>query len=177
MTDQDNELIIRQAQTGDRRAFETLLQEYYDVMFRMAFKWCGNRADAEDVTQNACIKLARVIGSFRFESAFTSWLYRLVVNTAIDWQKANKKDRHVPLPESGFIGVARDNAEQDIQHKEALADVLALPEKEKTALLLVFGEGLTHAEAAAEMEVKESTVSWYIHEARKKLTEKERRHG
>lgn len=174
MVDQDDELIKR-AQAGNRGAFETLLQEYYDTMFRMAFKWSGNRADAEDVTQNACIKLARSLGSFRFESAFTSWLYRLVINTAIDWQKANRK--HVPLPESGFIGVAPENAERDMQNKEALAAVLALPEKEKTALLLVFSEGMTHAEAAAVMDVKESTVSWYIHEARKKLTEKERRHG
>ena len=165
--------MIKRAQAGDRRAFETLLQEYYDVMFRMAFKWCDNRADAEDVTQNACIKLARVIGSFRFESAFTSWLYRLVINTAIDWQKANHK-KHSLLSNSLPGG---PDAEKDMQHKEALAQVLALPEKEKTALLLVFSEGMTHAEAAAVMDVKESTVSWYIHEARKKLTEKERRHG
>ena len=174
MAGNDNELIER-AQAGNRRAFEALLQKHYDTMFRMAFKWCGNRADAEDVTQNAAIKLARNIGSFRFESAFTSWLYRLVINTAIDWQKANKK--YIPLPESGHIGVAPDNAEKDMQNREALTAVLALPEKEKMALLLVFAEGMTHAEAAAVMDVKESTVSWYIHEARKKLTEKERHHG
>lgn len=175
MTGRQNDGLIEQAQKGDRRAFEALLQEYYDTMFRMAFKWCGNRADAEDVTQNACIKLARALGSFRFESAFTSWLYRLVINTAIDWQKANKK--HAPLSDSGHVGIAPDNAEKDMQNKEALAAVLALPEKEKAALLLVFSEGMTHAEAAAALGVKESTVSWYIHEARKKLTEKERRHG
>ena len=50
-----------------------------------------------------------------------------------------------------------------------MAAVYALPEKEKTALLLVMGEGLSHREAAQSMDCKESTVSWYIHEARKKL--------
>ncbi|MBI4030589.1 MAG: RNA polymerase sigma factor [Proteobacteria bacterium] len=175
MTERQDDELIKRAQEGDRRAFEALLQGYYDAMFRMAFKWCGNRADAEDVTQNACIKLAHSLKSFRFEAAFTSWLYRLVINTAMDWRKANRK--FVPLPESGHAGIAPGNAEKDMQHKEALAAVLALPEKEKAALLLVFSEGMTHAEAAGVMGVKESTVSWYIHEARKKLTGKERRHG
>ena len=53
----------------------------------MAFKLCGNKEDAEDITQNACIKLARSIDTFRFQSAFLSWLYRLVINTAKDWKK------------------------------------------------------------------------------------------
>jgi RNA polymerase sigma-70 factor (ECF subfamily) len=172
MKDEDTEL-IKKAQAGDRSAFEALLREHYDVMFRMAFKWCGNRADAEDITQNACLKLARSIGGFRFESAFTSWLYRLVVNAAMDWKKANKT--HGEIPETMPGGSA--DAEQDMQTKEGLALVLALPEKEKTALLLVFGEGMTHAEAAFVMECKESTVSWYIHEARKRLGVETKKRG
>ena len=103
-------------------------------------------------------------------------LYRLVVNTAMDWKKANRAHAEIPETVSGAA-----DAEKDLQTKEALEQVLALPEKEKTALLLVFGEGMTHAEAAFVMACKESTVSWYIHEARKKLgvkeTKKEARHG
>ena len=81
----DNDLITK-AQGGDKSAFEALVRENYDVMFRIAFKWCGNQEDAEDITQNACIKLARNIDGFQFKSAFTSWLYRLVINTAIDYR-------------------------------------------------------------------------------------------
>lgn len=181
MTDTEAAL-IRAAQSGDRIAFEALVREHYNVMFRMAFKWCGNRADAEDITQNACIKLARSLGGYRFEAAFTSWLYRLVVNTAIDWQRQNKT--HAPLPEGGNEPISAGGSAEDIvQARQMLARVMALPEKEKTALLLVFSEGLTHAEAAFAMGCKESTVSWYVHEARKKLgvkdggKKKERSHG
>lgn len=169
--------LIKKAQNGDKSAFETLLQEYYDVMFKMAFKYCGNRQDAEDITQNACIKLARNIGSFKFKSAFSSWLYRLVINTAKDLYKSQKPAEAI---ESGHIGAVLPQAEEKLHADDVLKQVYALPENEKTALLLVMSEGYTHAETAEIMDCKESTVSWYIHEARKKLgvkDGKERSHG
>lgn len=173
----DDTELIKQAVNGDKSAFAALLQEVYDAMFKMAFKYCGNRQDAEDITQDACIKLARHIGSFRFKSSFTSWVYRLVINCANDFYRARKPEIAV---ESGHVGAAAPDAETKTYANEILAQVHALPENEKTALLLVMSEGFTHAEAAAVMECKESTVSWYIHEARKKLgvkDEKERSHG
>lgn len=170
MTDEETAL-IRQAQAGDRRAFAALLEAHYDIMFRMAVRWCGNRQDAEDITQTACIKLARSLPSYRFQAAFTSWLYRLVINTAIDWRKANRTAD--PLPEDDMTAAPEASAEKNLETRQELARVMALPDKEKTALLLVFGEGLSHAEAAFAMDCKESTVSWYIHEARKKLGAKD----
>lgn len=170
--------MIAQAQAGDKLAFEALALEYYDVMFRMAFKWLGNKEDAEDVTQNACIKLARNIGGFQFKSAFTTWLYRLVINTAIDWQRQNKRCRTQELTEEAGIGCINSEAETALYTKQILEQVQALPAKEKSALLLVMSEGLSHREAAAVMQCKESTVSWYIHEARKKLKKfEDRSHG
>ena len=174
----NNDEQIKLAQAGNRRAFEGLLNDYYEVMFRFAFKYCGCREDAEDITQNACMKLARNIGQYKFKSAFTSWLYRLVINTAIDWQRQNKKDKTTPDLEHTII--APGNAEKELHAREVLQQVFELPEKEKTALLLVFSEGLTHKEAAKVMDCKESTISWYIHEARKKLAheqKKEAHHG
>jgi RNA polymerase sigma-70 factor (ECF subfamily) len=170
--------LIERAQNGDRGAFEALLQNYYDVIFRIAYRWSGNHADAEDITQNACIKLARSIDSFRFQSAFVTWLHTLVINTAKDWAKA----RGAPM--SDLVEDAETaqppDGEQTVYANEVMAHVRALPEREKEALLLVFVEGLTHGETAAVMNCKESTVSWYIHEARKKLQSLltlERRHG
>ena len=160
------EELIKQAVNGDKSAFEALLQDYYDVMFKMAFKYCGNRQDAEDITQNACIKLARHIGSFKGESAFSSWVYRLVVNTAKDFFRSKKPE--TTLEAKNACATASD-AETKAYANEILQQVYELPENEKTALLLVVSEGLTHKEAAAVMECKESTISWYIHEARKKL--------
>jgi RNA polymerase sigma-70 factor (ECF subfamily) len=179
MTETDElKALIERAQNGDRGAFESLLGAYYDAMYRMAYKWCGDRADAEDITQNACIKLARSIDTFRFQSAFASWLYRLVINTAKDWAKA-RRDR--PSDQDGETErVEQPVAEDRVYAGQVMAFVRTMPEREQIALFLVFSEGLSHREAADVMECKESTVSWYIHEARKKLQvfqNRERRYG
>ena len=173
----DDTALIEKAVSGDKGAFEALLSNWYDVMFKMAYKYCGNRSDAEDITQEACIKLARSIGTFSYKSAFSTWLYRLVINAAIDFQRRQKPAR--PL-EEGFMGACAPDAEDQTYAHEILRQVYALPEKEKTAILLVMGEGMTHAQAAEIMDCKEKTISWYISEARKKLgvtREKERHHG
>jgi RNA polymerase sigma factor (sigma-70 family) len=78
----NDELLIKKAQGGDAKAFETLLSLYYDHLYTFAYKWCANREDAEDIAQQACIKLARGLDQFRFESQFTTWLYRLVLDKA-----------------------------------------------------------------------------------------------
>ncbi len=176
-TAEESEL-IRRAQQGDRAAFESLVRSHYDVMYRIAFKWCGDRADAEDITQNACIKLARSIDSFRFRSAFSTWLYTLVITTAKDWAKA--RARHPSAEISENTRAEAPAADSAVYAHQTMAYIRTLPDKEKEALYLVFSEGLTHSAAAIVMQCKESTVSWYIHEARKKLKsfqEVERRHG
>jgi RNA polymerase sigma-70 factor (ECF subfamily) len=159
--------LIKQAQRGDRRAFERILQAHYDVMYRMAYKWCGNGTDAEDITQIACIKLARSIESYRFQSAFLTWLYPLVINTAKDWARARARHGGAPAAETEIA--QEPVAEGNIFAAQIMAQVRALPDKERQAIFLVFSEGLSHREASVVMECKESTVSWYIHEARKKL--------
>ena len=174
----DERALIERAQQGDREAFESLLGRYYDVIYRIAYRWCGNKADAEDVTQNACIKLAKSIDGFRFQSAFLTWVHTLVVNTAKDWLKA--KGRPTVEINDDLDRAQAPEGETKVYASQVMDHVRALPEREKEALLLVFVEGLTHGETAAVMNCKESTVSWYIHEARKKLQSLlhlERSHG
>jgi RNA polymerase sigma-70 factor (ECF subfamily) len=178
---QDLQEIIRRAQRGDREAFSHLVEAHYAAMFRFACRYCGDRQDAQDVTQQACIKLARSIEQFRFESAFSTWLYRLVINCARDWHKAQRLRR---FGERGgerggeWCGergseledaAARDNAESAVMLRQVIALVEQMGEGFRESLVLVLGEGLTHAEAAAILEVKESTVSWRLHEIRKRL--------
>jgi len=170
MNDQNDKDLIQRAQAGDANAFEALVHDYYAVMFKMAFKWCRNQRDAEDITQDACIKLARGINSFKHECAFTSWLYRLVLNAGKDWYK--KQNRHVPAVIE--IEEIKDtyNGEDALYVRQVLNAVHDLPDGEKEAVLLVYSEGLSHKEAAKVLECKESTISWRIFEARKKLSAK-----
>ncbi|PUA29151.1 MAG: RNA polymerase subunit sigma-24 [Cellvibrio sp. 79] len=165
----DQNLLIRTAQNGDATAFEQLLTGCYDQVFRFAFRWCGNRADAEDVTQLACIKLAQSLGQFRFEASFSSWLYRLVINCAKDWHRGQQRHQHDDLERLENEVQHDKRAETGIYLQQILQLLDSLAEGFKETALLVHAEGLTHAEAATVLQVKESTVSWRLHEIRKQL--------
>ncbi len=166
---------IKRVQAGDAGAFEDLVNDYYEVIFKMAFKWCGDRVAAQDITQEACIKLARGIYSFKHNSAFSSWLYRLVINTAKDWFKSQNRHKQAAGDEGRLevaaIGAADCDADDKIMVSQVLREVNKLPDGEKDALLLVVAQGLSHKEAANILGVKESTISWRIREARKKLAD------
>ncbi|MBB3169585.1 sigma-70 family RNA polymerase sigma factor [Simiduia aestuariiviva] len=168
--------LIESAQAGDRQAFARLVDEQYAVVFRFALTWCGVREDAEDVAQQACIKLAQNLGQFRFESAFHTWLYRLVINCAKDWQQAQGRHQRERLHgESAEQALAQQTAQGSVETLMFLQSVLAwiaqLGEGFKEAVLLVLGQGLSHKEAADILNVKESTVSWRIHEVRKRIAQ------
>src|SRR5678816_116249 len=99
MDDQQLTGLIRNAQGGDVAAFAELVDLHYDTIYRFAWKWCGHRTNAEDIAQQSCIKLAGSLAQFRFQAAFRSWLYQLVINCAVDWQRTQQRHRHDALPE------------------------------------------------------------------------------
>lgn len=90
--------LIRAAQAGSPGAFGELVDRHYELMHRFAWKWSGHRTDAEDIAQQACLKLAQSLAQFRFEATFRSWLYRLVVSCAHDWQRRAMRKRSLPRP-------------------------------------------------------------------------------
>lgn len=169
----DDLALIRRAQEGDSTAFSELLDLYYDTIHRFAWKWCGHAANADDIAQLACLKLANSLAQFRFQAAFTSWLYRLVISCAQDWQRSQGRHDHDELPaeEGALAGVAphHDATEESIYLVQLLSLLETLGEGMKETALLVHGEGLSHAEAGAILGVTESTISWRVHAIRKHL--------
>lgn len=180
--------LIQRAQAGDAAAFSLVVERYYDTLYRFAYRWSGKRSDAEDITQQACIKLARSIVQFRFESAFTSWLYRLVINCAKDWHKSQARYQGEEMYQGQEMhqvqerlahedGVSSEEdetqrdqtAENSIYLQQVLRKLDHMAEGFKETALLVYAEGLTHAEAASILQIKESTVSWRLHDIRKQL--------
>ena len=161
--------LIENAQQGDKHAFEELLNQHYEMLYSFAYKWCGNKTDAEDITQQACIKLAKSIKQFKFKSAFSSWLYRLVINCAKDWYKSQARHtRNTSDIETEQISSAQQT-EQALYAQQLMRLLDDLPDGMKETALLVHAEGMSHREAAEVLDVKESTVSWRIHEIRKNL--------
>lgn len=176
----DESALIRAAQSGDSRAFEQLLEERYSTIYRFAFKWSGNSSDAEDIAQLACMKIAKGLKQFNHQAKFSTWLYRLVINCAKDWQR--QQQRHIsadPVSDNieASISAVEDKTDIAVYLSQLLAWVELLGAEFKETLLLVFGEGLSHGEAAKVLKVKESTISWRIHNVRNKLSEFENYQG
>ena len=92
---EDDEL-IREAQSGDRSAFDALVRRYDQPILRLALHMLGNEQDAQDVHQEAFLKAYRHLGNFRFECSFYTWLYRIVTNLCLDHLRRRKSRREDP---------------------------------------------------------------------------------
>jgi RNA polymerase sigma-70 factor (ECF subfamily) len=160
--------LIRRAQGGDVASFSELLDLHYDTIYRIAWKWCGHRTNAEDIAQQSCIKLAGSLAQFRFQAAFTSWLYQLVINCARDWQRTQQRHEHDALPENEPTADGA-RTEDYIYLAQLLEQLDDIGEGMKETALLVHAEGLSHAEAGQILGVSESTISWRVHAIRKHM--------
>ena len=171
MNDGTDSELARRAAAGDRAAFAALVERHYDRVYRLAWRWSGAQCHAEDIAQDVMVKLAPAIKTFRGDAAFSTWLYRIAYSTAIDHVRARQRIVHV-APSEMMTLAERPVAvtpEDNVIGAELWQAVRALPGQQRDAVLLVYGEDLSHLEAAAIMGCTEKTVSWHLHEAKKRL--------
>ena len=171
MTMQDTDALIHQATIGDAAAFARLVEGHYLMIYRIAYKWCGRREDAEDIAQNVCMKLSEKLGGFLGNASFTSWLYRITINASHDYYRTTGKGatREQPFVE-GFAPVSGEvAADERLIAAESIAAIHTLPAPIRDAVLLVYAEDMSHKEASRVLECAEATISWRIFQARKLL--------
>jgi RNA polymerase sigma-70 factor (ECF subfamily) len=164
--------LVNRARDGDRNAFGLLVERHYDFIHRVAWRWAGNRADAEDIAQDVCVRLGKAIRSYRGGSAFTTWLYAMTLNAARDLKRKSARESAKSEAFGVHALVSGGEAYEPLSEDPAerlWAAVRTLPDKQREAVLLVYGEGLSHADAADVMGSAEATVSWHVHEAKKRL--------
>lgn len=166
-TDSD---LIERAKGGDRKAFGTLVERHYGFVYRAAYRWCGKKVDAEDIAQEVCARLGKAIRDYRGGGAFTTWLYTMTLNAARDMMRKTAREAAKTSAYGVHALIAGEPAEETDDPVDALwAAVRNLPDKQRDAVMLVYGEGVSHAVAADAMAISETTVSWHIHEAKKRL--------
>lgn len=163
--------LIERAMLGEASDFARLLELHYDRIYRLAWRVVGRREDAEDVAQEVCIKLAQHLAGYRFDAPFTAWLGRMVLNAARDLLRGRtrRQGREVELFADLEVAAPAENPERLALVRQLLRQVDGLPDTLREAVILVYAEGISHAEAAQVLGCAESTVSWRIHEARKAL--------
>lgn len=176
MTD---ELMLRRARNGDAHAFEELITPLEGQIWRLCWHYMGNREDAQDAAQETMLKAWRSLSSFRGDSKWETWVYRLCVNCCLDAlrkRKLRRTESADALQENGFD--APDDAPRpdeqvlNSEHREELREALsALPEEQRTALILSAVEGKSYEDVADITGVAVGTVKSRINRARTKLME------
>lgn len=162
--------IIEKARAGDAKAFRQILEQNYSMIVRVAYRFLGNQADAEDIAQEVCAALPAKLAQFRGDSSFSTWLYTIVVNACRDLYRKQHThqnlDRRYNELERSLTAEGQEAARKSAWLYRSLATLD--PTMRETALLVI-AEELSHAEAAAILECAESTISWRMHEVRKSL--------
>ena len=175
MVESDSQLVVL-TQAGDQRAFAELVRRHSARVFRLAVSILGREfiPEAEDVTQEVFLKVHYAIESFRGEAEFSSWLYRIAFNQAVNLkERVRFRSPHADetvlyravAPEPG-----PDQQVESAQRDQALADCIrTLPEVYQSALRLYYWLDAGVGEVAALLGVPDNTAKSYLHRARQLL--------
>lgn len=173
---------IKRAMAGNEQAFEALVLRYQTPVYNLCLRMTGNPDDAADVAQEAFLKAWRNLSSFQFESAFSTWLYRLTSNACLDFLRAKKRHATVsltaeddeaqimdvadpaPTPESTLLAQEESRA--------VAAAMAALEPEHRQILTLRVIQDLSYGEIAQILGIKEGTVKSRIARARENLRKK-----
>jgi RNA polymerase sigma-70 factor (ECF subfamily) len=178
-----DEALVRRLRNEEPGAADALVGEYGERVYRLAFRITGNREDAEEVAQDALWTAARKIGTFKGESAFGSWLYRITANTAYQKLRSRRGRDHAEIPWDALLPQFTENGhhvepvedwsgkvEDPALHTELRgilgAAVDALPADYRTAFLLHDVEGMPNREIARTLGISLPAVKSRVHRSR-----------
>jgi RNA polymerase sigma-70 factor (ECF subfamily) len=181
----DDTILIREAQAGNRTAFEELVRHYDQAVLRLALHLTGSEADAQDIYQEAFLKAYRSVGKFRFECSFYTWLYRIVTNLCLDHlrrKQVRKEDAPVVTDSEGeeysvIDQVADDRAHSNPEHdlmrrelgKRIHAALAKLSGRERVVFELKHYQGLKLRTIGEMLNTTEETAKNTLFRATQKL--------
>ena len=181
MTREQEAMIVRKVLQGDVNAFEKLVTEYEKAVYAIAQRMTGNPEDAADMTQETCIKAYNSLSSFRGDSKFSVWLYRIANNVCLDFLRSKNRRPTVSLStedddgEETQLDIADESQSPELLLESSLTrDAVrrgldSLPPDYKQILLLREIQGLSYEEIAAALDIESGTVKSRIFRARKRL--------
>lgn len=166
-----DELLVRRAQRGDQKAVDSLLREHYDVVRAVCHRIVINSDDADDATQMALIAIVRALPSFDGRSKFSTWVYRIATNAALDEVRRIRR-RAIPHDDQTFItlpvsdGSGRVDAQLDVS-----AALSRMPEEFRVVMVLRHIADLEYDEIAVILDIPVGTVRSRLSRGRAQLSE------
>lgn len=155
---------------GEREAFDRLVERYQRDVYRLCYRYVNNHHDASDMAQEVFLRAYRALGKFRGDSAFSTWLYRIAVNTCLNFRSARRPPSEelpdsLPDPQEGAL----DGMERDERAHLVRAAIQDLPEKQRATLILKIYHELSHEEIAGILGASVGTVKANLFHALGKL--------
>ena len=181
MTPEHEKHCIERVLKGDANAFEHLVHAYEKTVYNLALRTLGNREDAEDITQEAFLKAYRSLDSFRGDSKFSVWLYRIVSNLCLDLLRSRQRKPTQSLTvedDDGEIGELEISDEhfspeklldRKLTRESVQRGLSALPDDARQILLLRELQGMSYEEIGQALDLEPGTVKSRIFRARKRL--------
>ncbi|HXE41580.1 MAG TPA: RNA polymerase sigma factor [Candidatus Baltobacteraceae bacterium] len=169
MTDADHDLVL-QSRNGDTAAFEALVRQHQHMIHALTFRMTGSPADAEDLAQETFIRAYEQIGKFNDGAKFSTWLYSIAVHACLNWRRdeARRFQAHENCAEE-MLTHTNGEISQNEMAQHAQAALMKLSAKQRAAIVLTIYDGLNHAEAAKVLHCSETTISWRVFAAKRKL--------
>jgi len=168
----DDYLIIRQFIDGDKSAFQVLVKRHKEKVRNIVYLTMNNSALVDDIAQEVFITVYKNLKHFRFESQFTTWLYRITVNRCKDYlRRMNVRKIFSPLDEGYEVSEYSTPAENNDISKIVMDAISKLPAKLKMPLILKDIEGFSYQEISETLNCEMGTVKSRIFRGREKLKE------
>jgi RNA polymerase sigma-70 factor (ECF subfamily) len=170
-----DEQIIDRVRAGDTRLFTELVQRYQDAVYGMAKRFVASSADAEDIAQEAFLRVHRGLEGFKGDARFSTWLYRITYNLCADWIRRRRKHGRasIPIEDTGDIEDRRGGFEDRLLDEEERRRVRGalerLDDKYRTVIMLLYDQSLSYEEIAAVLEMPVKTVETRLYRARRIL--------
>ncbi|HYY77219.1 MAG TPA: RNA polymerase sigma factor [Gaiellaceae bacterium] len=168
---QPDHLLLRKAQKGDERAFQTILETYEGPVYNYVLRMVGDRALAEDLTQEIFLRIYQGLAGFSLRCRFTTWLFQVAKNRVLDELRARERKPQsvVTLEDLPPLEVV-DAPPERVEAIDAVWRAVALLNPDlKMALLLRDVVGLSYTEIADSLEITLATVKWRIFKAREEV--------
>ena len=170
-----NSELVRKSQFGDKAAFEQLVIRHQELVFSLAYKLTGNREMANDVAQEAFIRAWKAIEKFRGDSTFSTWIYRITVNTAWTLRKKAKKHNTLNIDDTYEPIVIDEKKDPElVAINSDLSSVLInaldkIPIEQRIIVELKNIEGRSHKEIADYLDISVTAAKVRLHRAHQKL--------
>lgn len=168
----DDSYLVRRAQQGSTEAFEVLVHRYREQVYRVALRLVNDRAAAEDVAQDALVSAWRALPEFRRESTFSTWLHRIVVNSALNLVTRRRlTDELVEDPPIETSEQPDRVVESRLSEAALHSAIRDLPFDQRAPLVMYQFEGFSYEQTAEILQVSVATVRGRIARARRALVE------